>query len=99
MNNLFGNIFDFAGKGVKIFSVDEEAHAGLSSNEIHGASPEAKIIREESPEARNALGFIGALIDTTQRAGREQETYANDPGSTSKCCVFGDEEIERNDKG
>ena len=87
---VFDNIFNSASKGAKIFSVDgegarsgEDTDNNLSSSKIHGASFEAKIVREESPEARNVLGFISALINTTQQAASEQKTYANDPGSTS----------------
>jgi hypothetical protein len=77
---IFDNIFSSAGKGAKS---GEDTGQSLSSG-IPGASPTAKRVREESPEALNVLGFISALTKTFQQAASEQNAYANDPESTSK---------------
>jgi hypothetical protein len=104
---VFDNIFNFANKGAKIFSVapppektepqppnldfedaDENTYyddtsESLFSGGIHGASSRAKVVQEQSPEARNILRFLGTFIGTTQGAASEQRVYANDPESTS----------------
>jgi FKBP-type peptidyl-prolyl cis-trans isomerase len=77
---LFDNIFSFASEGAKSC----EGIGQSLSNEIPGASPSAKIVREESPEALAVLGFISTLTKATQQATNKQNADANDPGSTSK---------------
>ncbi len=61
----------------------DDTSKSLFSSGIHGASSRAKVVQEQSPEARNILNFIGAFIGTTQGAASEQRKYANKPESTS----------------
>lgn len=77
---IFNNIFSFASEGAK----SGEGIGQSLSNEIPGASPSKKIVREESPEAIAVLGFISTLTNATQQAASKQNADANDPGTTSQ---------------
>jgi hypothetical protein len=77
---LFDNIFSFANEGAKSC---EDISQNLS-NKIPGASPSAKIVREESPEVQAVLDFISNLTGATQQTASKQNAYANDPGATSQ---------------
>jgi hypothetical protein len=67
----------------------DDTSESLFSSGIHGASSRAKVVQEQSPEARNILRFIGTFIGTTQGAANKQCDYANKPESTSKMASAG----------
>ncbi|MCX4660524.1 hypothetical protein [Streptomyces uncialis] len=67
----------------------DDTSTSLFNSAIHGASARAKIVREESPEARAVLGFLGSFIRTTQASAGEQAQYAQDPGSVSAAASAG----------
>ncbi|GGS56346.1 hypothetical protein [Streptomyces violaceus] len=73
--------------------VDDDAYddksTSLYNNAIHGASFRAKVVREQSPEARAVLGFLGSFIQTTQQSAGTQATYAQNPGSVSTAAAGG----------
>lgn len=78
-----GEEFDFGDSDDRTYEevVDRThdiTHGGLSTGTIHGASARAKVVREESPEARAVLGFLGGFIDTVQGSADKQ---AKNPGS------------------
>jgi len=79
----------------------DDISKSLFSSGIHGASSRAKVVQEQSPEARNILSFIGALIGTTQGAADKQRDYANKPESTSTMASEGmeksSETVKKND--
>ncbi|MEU5282090.1 hypothetical protein AB0G87_37405 [Streptomyces asoensis] len=67
----------------------------LFSSAIHGASSRASIVREQSPEARAVLGFLGSFIQATQESAGAQGQYAADPGSVSAAASAGMQESSR----
>ncbi|MFD9302984.1 hypothetical protein ACFWCB_09950 [Streptomyces sp. NPDC060048] len=67
----------------------DDKSTSLDSSTIHGASFQAKVVREQSPEARAMLGFLGSFIQTTQRSAGKQAEYAQDPGSVSTAASDG----------
>ncbi|MFE7645342.1 hypothetical protein [Streptomyces phaeoluteigriseus] len=73
--------------------VDDDAYddksTSLYNSAIHGASSRAKVVREQSPEARAMLGFLGSFIQTTQQSAGTQATYAQNPGSVSTAASDG----------
>ncbi|MFF2534014.1 hypothetical protein [Streptomyces cyaneofuscatus] len=81
------------GAGVDFEDADDSTYddtsASLFSNGIHGASSRAKIVQEQSPEARAILGILGSFIRTTQASADEQAAYAQDPGSVSSAASAG----------
>lgn len=63
------------GAGVDFEDADDDTYddttTSLFTSDIHGANSRAKVVREQSPEARAILGFLGSFIQTTQAsAGR-----------------------------
>ncbi|MFH8805069.1 hypothetical protein ACH4F6_36890 [Streptomyces sp. NPDC017936] len=62
----------------------DDTTTSLFATGIHGASSRARVVQEQSPEARVVLGFLGSFIRTTQAAAGEQAQYANDPGKVSE---------------
>ncbi|MFJ4769428.1 hypothetical protein ACIP88_09950 [Streptomyces uncialis] len=67
----------------------DDTSTSLFSSAIHGASSRAKVVREEAPEARAVLGFLGSFIRTTQASAGDQARYAQDPGSVSAAASAG----------
>ncbi|MFE9680885.1 hypothetical protein [Streptomyces sp. NPDC006285] len=67
----------------------DDKSANLSTNAIHGASSRAKVVQEQSPEARAVLGFLGSFIQTTQASGDTQAQYAKNPSSVSTAASDG----------
>jgi hypothetical protein len=67
----------------------EDTHGSLFSSGIHGASFKAKVLQEQSPEARNILRFIGDFIGTTQSAADQQREHAQKPESVSEMASAG----------
>jgi hypothetical protein len=67
----------------------EDTHGSLFSSGIHGASSKAKVLQQQSPEARNILRFIGDFIGTTQRAADQQREHAKKPESVSEMASAG----------
>jgi hypothetical protein len=67
----------------------EDNHGSLFSSGIHGASSKAKVLQEQSPEARNILRFIGDFIGTTQRIADQQREHAQKPESVSEMASAG----------
>lgn len=70
----------------------DDTSTSLFSNAIHGASSRAKIVQEQSPEARAVLGFLGSFIQTTQASAGAQAQYAQNPGSVSQAAAAGMQE-------
>ncbi|KOG76089.1 hypothetical protein [Streptomyces varsoviensis] len=64
----------------------------LFNNAIHGASSRAKIVQEQSPEARVLLGLLGSFIESTQASADAQAQYAQDPGAVAKSASAGMQE-------
>jgi hypothetical protein len=87
------------GEGVDFEDADEatyeDTHESLFSSGIHGASSRAKVVQEQSPEARNILGFLGAFMGAAQEAATKQHQYVQDPGSVSKAASAGMEESSK----
>ncbi|RKT19091.1 hypothetical protein BX285_3542 [Streptomyces sp. 1114.5] len=61
----------------------DDTTTSLFTSGIHGANNRAKIVQEQSPEARAILGFLGSFVQTTQASAGTQAQYAKDPGSVS----------------
>ncbi|MER8003922.1 hypothetical protein [Streptomyces sp. NPDC095613] len=84
------------GEGVDFEDSDDHTYddtsTSLFNSAIHGASDRAKTVREQSPEARAILGFLGSFIQTTQESAGAQAQYAQDPGSVSKAAAAGMED-------
>jgi hypothetical protein len=84
------------GAGVDFEDADDDTYddtsTSLFDNAIHGASARAKVVQEQSPEARAILGFLGAFIQTTQASAGAQAQYAQNPGSVSKAASAGMQE-------
>ncbi|MGA5207987.1 hypothetical protein [Streptomyces variegatus] len=55
----------------------DDTSTSLFSNAIHGASSRAKVVQEQSPEARAVLGFLGSFIQTTQASAGTQAQHAH----------------------
>lgn len=55
----------------------DDTSTSLFSNTIHGASSRAKVVQEQSPEARAVLSFLGSFIQTTQASAGEQAQHAH----------------------
>ncbi|MDH6623579.1 hypothetical protein M2271_001366 [Streptomyces sp. LBL] len=67
----------------------DDKSTSLFSNAIHGASSRAKVVQEQSPEARAVLGFLGSFIRTAQKSADAQEAYAKEPSSVSTAAFDG----------
>ncbi|NDZ59370.1 hypothetical protein G3I43_31945 [Streptomyces anulatus] len=67
----------------------DDTTTSLFTSGIHGASHQAKTVREQAPEARAILGFLGSFIQTTQESASTQNQYAQDPGSVSTAAAAG----------
>ncbi|MFJ1792169.1 hypothetical protein [Kitasatospora griseola] len=67
----------------------DDTTTSLFTSGIHGANNRAKIVQEQSPEARAVLGFLGSFIQATQESAGAQATYASDPGSVSTAAAGG----------
>ncbi|BCL28567.1 hypothetical protein ACFFS2_30490 [Streptomyces aurantiacus] len=61
----------------------DDTSTSLFTSAIHGASSRAKIVQEQSPEARVVLGFLGTFIQTSREGADAQAEYARDPSSVS----------------
>ncbi|GGX31019.1 hypothetical protein [Streptomyces noursei] len=81
------------GTGVDFEDSDDDTYddksTSLFDSAIHGANSRAKIVQEQSPEARAVLGLLGSFIQTTQASAHAQAQYAQDPGSVSKAASAG----------
>ncbi|MET9643480.1 hypothetical protein [Streptomyces syringium] len=81
------------GAGVDFEDADDDTYddtsASLFTSSIHGANARAKVVQEQSPEARAILGFLGSFIQTTQASAGAQAQYAQDPGSVSGAASAG----------
>ncbi|RBM06446.1 hypothetical protein [Streptomyces sp. PT12] len=81
------------GEGVDFEDADDDTYddtsTSLFNSSIHGASSRAKVVQEQSPEARAVLGFLGSFIQTTQASADAQAQYAQDPGSVSAAASAG----------
>ncbi len=67
----------------------DDKSTSLFSNAIHGASSRAKVVQEQSPEARGVLGFLSSFIHTAQQSADAQATYAQQPSSVSTAASDG----------
>ncbi len=83
------------GAGVDFEDAEEDTYddksQSLSADTIHGASSRAKVVQEQSPEARIIMGFLGSFIQQTQAAAGPQG-YAQDLGSVSTAASDGMEQ-------
>lgn len=73
-------------------STYDDTSTSLFNTAIHGASSRAKVVQEQSPEARALLGFLGSFIQTTQASADAQARYAQDPGSVAAAASAGMQE-------
>ncbi|MEV7194606.1 hypothetical protein AB0N81_22775 [Streptomyces sp. NPDC093510] len=84
------------GAGVDFEDADDYTYddttTSLYTSAIHGASSRAKIVQEQSPEARVILGFLGAFIHNTQASADAQAQYAQKPSSVSTAAAAGMQE-------
>lgn len=53
----------------------DDTSTSLLPKGIHGASSWAKVVQEESPEARVVLGFLGSFIQSTQASAATQKEH------------------------
>ncbi|OQD56689.1 hypothetical protein BM536_008375 [Streptomyces phaeoluteigriseus] len=67
----------------------DDKSTSLFNNAIHGASSRAKVVQEQSPEARAVLGFLGSFIQTTQTSAEAQAQYAGNASSVSDAASDG----------
>lgn len=67
----------------------DDTHGSLFSSAIHGASDRAKVVQEQSPEARAVLSFLGAFIANAQTSASAQSRYAANPQSMSDVASAG----------
>ncbi|MFG2717894.1 hypothetical protein ACGFW5_06255 [Streptomyces sp. NPDC048416] len=67
----------------------DDTSTSLFNSAIHGASSRAKVVQEQSPEARAVLGFLGSFIQATQASAGAQAQYAQDPGSVTRAASDG----------
>ncbi|MFI2238648.1 hypothetical protein [Streptomyces chrestomyceticus] len=81
------------GAGIDFEDADDDTYddtnPSLFNNAIHGASSRAKVVQEQSPEARAVLGFLGSFIRTTRASAGTQAQYAQNPGSVSTAASAG----------
>ncbi|MFG2224416.1 hypothetical protein [Streptomyces sp. NPDC048644] len=84
------------GAGVDFEDADDDTYDDTSTslfpNAIHGATSRAKVVQEQSPEARAVLGFLGSFIQTTQESAGAQAQYAGNPSSVSTAAAAGMQE-------
>ncbi|MFD4612182.1 hypothetical protein [Streptomyces sp. NPDC058451] len=84
------------GAGIDFEDADDgtydDTSTSLFNNSIHGASSRAKVVQEQSPEARAILGFLGSFIQTAQASAGAQAQYAGNPGSVSAAASAGMQE-------
>ncbi|KOG48713.1 hypothetical protein [Streptomyces decoyicus] len=69
----------------------DDKSTSLSADAIHGASSRAKVVQEQSPEARLIMGFLGAFVQKTQEAAGPTG-YTQDLGSVSTAASEGMEQ-------
>ncbi|MGI5335977.1 hypothetical protein ACQEVS_00550 [Streptomyces sp. CA-181903] len=67
----------------------DDKSTSLFDGAIHGASSRAKVVQEQSPEARVILGFLGSFIRTTQESAGAQAQFAKDAHSVSTAAADG----------
>ncbi|MCP9944064.1 hypothetical protein LUX12_03470 [Streptomyces somaliensis] len=70
----------------------DDTSTSLFDSAIHGASSRAKVVQEQSPEARAVLGFLGSFVQATRTSADAQARYARDPGSVSTAAAAGMQE-------
>ena len=66
----------------------DDKSTSLFSSAIHGASSRAKVVQEQSPEARAVLGFLGSFIQTAQASAGTQAQHPH-AGSVSAAASAG----------
>jgi hypothetical protein len=69
----------------------DDKSTSLSADAIHGASSRAKVVQEQSPEARLIMGFLGSFVQKTQEAAGPTG-YTQDLGSVSTAASKGMEQ-------
>ncbi|MEU7153960.1 hypothetical protein AB0B15_39000 [Streptomyces sp. NPDC045456] len=69
----------------------DDKSTSLSADAIHGASSRAKIVQEQSPEARLIMGFLGSFVQKTQQAAGPTG-YTQDLGSVPTAASEGMEQ-------
>ncbi|WP_346766062.1 hypothetical protein [Streptomyces sp. A0642] len=55
----------------------DDKSTDLFINDLHGASSRAKVVREQSPEARVIMGILGSFIQTTKDSAHTQSQSAH----------------------
>jgi hypothetical protein len=55
----------------------DDKNTSLFINAIHGASSRAKVVQEQSPEARVIMGILGSFIQITRDSADTQSEYAH----------------------
>ncbi|MFI0242664.1 hypothetical protein [Streptomyces sp. NPDC016845] len=84
------------GTGIDFEDADDGTYddttTSLYTHGVHGATSRAKIVQEQSPEARVILGFLGSFIHSTQASADAQAQYAQQPSSVSTAAAGGMQE-------
>jgi hypothetical protein len=85
----------------------DDKSTSLFGDAIHGASSRAKVVREQSPEARVILGILSSFIQSTQASARTQSesdhassvsTAASGGMTKAKETVKEEDGLQKNDK-
>ncbi|MFF7858959.1 hypothetical protein [Streptomyces sp. NPDC007904] len=66
----------------------DDKSTSLSADAIHGASSRARVVQEQSPEARLIMGFLGSFVQKTQEAAGPTG-YTQDLGAVSTAASEG----------
>lgn len=78
----------------------DDKSTSLFIHAIHGATSRAKVVQEQSPEARVIMGILGSFIQTTRDSAGTQAQYAH-AGSVSDTASAGmtkaSERVKRED--
>ncbi|MFF8447654.1 hypothetical protein ACF06Q_08135 [Streptomyces leeuwenhoekii] len=100
---VFDNVFGFVKHSAERFSAETQPKAkdfedteedayddksmSLFNNAIHGTSSRARVVREQSPEARAILRFLGEFIQIAQESAGKQAQDTQDADSVSKAAT------------
>ncbi|MEU7280107.1 hypothetical protein AB0A69_15160 [Streptomyces sp. NPDC045431] len=66
----------------------DDKSTSLFVHSVHGASSRAKVVQEQSPEARVIMGILGSFIQTTRDSAHTQSQSAH-AGSVSETASAG----------
>jgi hypothetical protein len=93
------------GAGVDFEDAEEGAYddksTSLFTRSVHGASSRAKVVQEESPEARVIMGILGSFIQTTQASAhtQSQSPHASSVSETASAGMTKAKERVKDEEG